>query len=101
MLIEETECEVYGNSVLSSQLLCKPKTSKKINSRKIEKKVPEEYIQNSDSLPHVGVLWGPGILGHTQISITQCNGSAPSSWPNRPACQYGFCFGKTFKFCSG
>ena len=44
MLIEETECEVYGNSVLSSQLLCKPKTSKKINSRKIEKKIPEEYI---------------------------------------------------------
>ena len=78
------------------------KLLKKLTLEKLKKKIPEEYIQNSDSLPHVGVLWGPGLLGHTQISIiTQCNGSAPSSWPNRLACQYGFCYDKTFKFCSG
>ena len=55
------------------------KLLKKLSLEKLKKKIPEEYIQNSDCLPHVGVLWGPGILGHTQRSIiTQCNSSSPS-----------------------
>lgn len=34
------------------------------------KSIPEEHIQNSDSLPRVGVLWGPWCFkSHTQICI--------------------------------
>ena len=107
MLVGETECEVYGNSVLSPQLLYKSKTSKKNCLEKLEKKVSQKSIFKTVILSHMWGCYGVLVfryLGHTQVSIiTQCNSSAPSKVgpTGLPACQYGFCFDKTFKFCSG
>ena len=88
MLVGETECEVYGNSVLSPQLLYKSKTSKKNCLEKSEKKVSQKSIFKTVILSHMwgcyGVLVFRSYTGKYYHTVQQL--CSQQSWPNRLAC---------------
>lgn len=77
------------------------KLLKKLSLEKLKKK--SQNIFKTVTVSHMWGVMGSWYFGSytDKYYYTVQQLFSQQSWPNRLACQYGFCFDKTFKFCSG